>query len=85
MSLYTKRAARIMKHYDLQIRKPDVTKEDAIDSAIKRVYPTASEDAQADIYGYIGESFDKFPTGVARRISITGALRKYHGARRAAR
>lgn len=75
--MHAKRATRIAKYYDQAIRRPDATKDEAVEYAIKQVYPMYSEDALADVFASLRESFDKFPSGITRRMDLTFKLRDY--------
>lgn len=77
MTMHGKRATRISKYYDQAIRRPDANKDEAVEYAIKQVFPLYSEDALADLYAVVRESFDNFPGGITRRLDLTKRLRDY--------
>lgn len=77
MSMHTKRAQALGRYYDQAIRRPDTDRDEAVEYAIRQVFMSASEDARADIYAVVRECFDKYPSGITRRLGLTFALRNY--------
>lgn len=77
MSMHTKTAKRISTLYDQAIRRPDADKDSALESVIAKVYSTKSDEVQADIFASLRECFDKYQSGITRRLALTTALRNY--------
>ena len=77
MSMHGNRAKRIATYYDQAIRRPDATKDDAVEYAVRQVFPRYSDEAQADVFAVIRESFDKYTSGITRRLDLTTRLRNY--------
>ncbi|QYW01978.1 hypothetical protein CPT_Pepon028 [Stenotrophomonas phage Pepon] len=71
-----KHAENISRYYDQQLRR-GFEKDDAVEYAIRQVWPLKSEDAQADIFAAIRHVFDEYPSGVSRKIALSSAVEKY--------
>lgn len=78
MSMHRKRAIRMSRQYDTYLRLHGGDMEDTLTRTIEELYPSLSEDAQADLYAAVYQSFSDYPSGVTRRIALTSALQSWN-------
>lgn len=76
MSTAAKNASRLMKYVDIRVVLGD-DMDEAVEAAIDKVYMMRSEEARADIFGFIREQFDLYPNGTTRKIALVNKLRAY--------